>query len=402
MASPGSDPFSGTNTRNVLQNILSPKLVANATGGYDAKVDLINIDNVYMNGNIFGTAFSPPYVTNDLIVATGDGANGTIATSRDGQNWVSANIPRNSSIVDVLYNGSYWVGVGQSQSSNFFNSLDGLTWTSVGSSSPFSVVNCIAWNGQYWLAGGMSNLANSSILRSIDGRNWSTTTYFFDQCFKIAWNGEYWVAIGQGSNGTIAISYNGNTWTAPTGTNANFFSTGRGYSIAWNGSYWLAIGQSSLGTIAISYDGQNWAPTNNNFFVNGFGRAASWNGIFWVAVGRGDNGTIGYSFDGLSWSASTVNFFRTPSGTGTGNDITWTGSFWIAVGGGSNGSIGLAIDGTDPSAWTAPTGTNSNFFTNFGTTVTSKNVWLYPKPSTLRDATTRIATFLSNNFGVAI
>jgi len=51
MATPGSDPFSGTNSRNILQHMISPKLLANSTGGYDAKVDLINVDNLYVTGD---------------------------------------------------------------------------------------------------------------------------------------------------------------------------------------------------------------------------------------------------------------------------------------------------------------------------------------------------------------
>lgn len=52
MATPGSDPFSGTSTRNVLQHIISPKLVTNGTAGYDTKVDLINVDNIYYTGSL--------------------------------------------------------------------------------------------------------------------------------------------------------------------------------------------------------------------------------------------------------------------------------------------------------------------------------------------------------------
>lgn len=43
------DPFSGTNIRNVLQHIISPKIVGPTAGGYQVEVDLINIDKVYAN-----------------------------------------------------------------------------------------------------------------------------------------------------------------------------------------------------------------------------------------------------------------------------------------------------------------------------------------------------------------
>lgn len=43
-----SDPFSGTNTRNILEHIISPKVVVGptGTGGYGVKTDLINVDTV--------------------------------------------------------------------------------------------------------------------------------------------------------------------------------------------------------------------------------------------------------------------------------------------------------------------------------------------------------------------
>ena len=49
MSNGGNDPFSGTNTRNLLQRILSPKLVSDGVNGYQVKMDLINVDNVYVD-----------------------------------------------------------------------------------------------------------------------------------------------------------------------------------------------------------------------------------------------------------------------------------------------------------------------------------------------------------------
>ena len=48
-----SDPYSGTNTRNLLQHVFSPKIVG-PTGGYIVKTDLINIDNIYISGTAYG------------------------------------------------------------------------------------------------------------------------------------------------------------------------------------------------------------------------------------------------------------------------------------------------------------------------------------------------------------
>lgn len=45
-----SDPFYNTDRRDILQHILPPKIVQGATGTYNVKLDLINIDNVNISG----------------------------------------------------------------------------------------------------------------------------------------------------------------------------------------------------------------------------------------------------------------------------------------------------------------------------------------------------------------
>jgi hypothetical protein len=41
------DPFANTTTvKNILQHIISPKIVSNGSGGYVTKTDIINIDNI--------------------------------------------------------------------------------------------------------------------------------------------------------------------------------------------------------------------------------------------------------------------------------------------------------------------------------------------------------------------
>jgi hypothetical protein len=54
MSGGGNDPFSGSNTRNLLQHLVSPKIVENGSGGYQVRVDLTNVDNIYASGTIYG------------------------------------------------------------------------------------------------------------------------------------------------------------------------------------------------------------------------------------------------------------------------------------------------------------------------------------------------------------
>jgi hypothetical protein len=73
MATPGNDPFSGTNTRNVLQHVISPKVVSDGSSGYAVKTDLINVDNVYASGNVFVSGIplvSAPSVTTSITLSS--------------------------------------------------------------------------------------------------------------------------------------------------------------------------------------------------------------------------------------------------------------------------------------------------------------------------------------------
>jgi hypothetical protein len=54
MSGGGNDPFSNTNSRNVLKHLISPKVVSQLAGGYVVKTDLINVDNLYLTGGIYG------------------------------------------------------------------------------------------------------------------------------------------------------------------------------------------------------------------------------------------------------------------------------------------------------------------------------------------------------------
>lgn len=52
MTTPGNDPFSGTNTRDLLQHVISPKIVSDGSSGYTVKTDLINIDDAYVTDTV--------------------------------------------------------------------------------------------------------------------------------------------------------------------------------------------------------------------------------------------------------------------------------------------------------------------------------------------------------------
>jgi hypothetical protein len=71
MATPGNDPFSGTNTQNILQHLISPKIVSDGSSGYTVKADLINVDHIYstLRGTVTVNGANPISVTNTEITA---------------------------------------------------------------------------------------------------------------------------------------------------------------------------------------------------------------------------------------------------------------------------------------------------------------------------------------------
>jgi hypothetical protein len=52
-----SDPFANTTTvKNILQHVLSPKIVSDGSGGYTTKVDIVNVDTIQFSQSQCGIA----------------------------------------------------------------------------------------------------------------------------------------------------------------------------------------------------------------------------------------------------------------------------------------------------------------------------------------------------------
>jgi hypothetical protein len=83
----GTDPFSGTNTRNLLQHVFVPKIVKNNDNtSYVVKLDMVNIEDLFVQGTVYGNLYGR---SNGTIIA--DGTNTVINSN--------GNVTSNSSIV---------------------------------------------------------------------------------------------------------------------------------------------------------------------------------------------------------------------------------------------------------------------------------------------------------------
>jgi hypothetical protein len=80
-----SDPYEGTVTvRNILNHIISPKIVSDGFGGYVTKVDLVNVDRLVLNsGTGNGTEGNPFTGQYGFVGSVGGGGGSATIFHRD-------------------------------------------------------------------------------------------------------------------------------------------------------------------------------------------------------------------------------------------------------------------------------------------------------------------------------
>lgn len=67
-----SDPYAGTVTvRNILNHIISPKIVSDGNGGYTTRVDLVNIDSIVAGSISVGGSAASSDLAGVFTIETG-------------------------------------------------------------------------------------------------------------------------------------------------------------------------------------------------------------------------------------------------------------------------------------------------------------------------------------------
>jgi hypothetical protein len=309
------------------------------------------------------------------VAAGGDNTHfNAIAYSKDGINWTAVANPTSIVMISysLEYNGSFWlIGGNGDAGPSIGYSEDGISWKQVtGTGDLMYTVRAITWNGTMFVAGGTAEAQATGVntlMYSYDGFNWtaspSSNTIIPTQANAVAWNGKMWVCGGLGTDGddTMAYSNDGITWTAGnTHTITHNIS-----SIAWNGNLWTAgSGTDDVSIMIHSYDGIDWFRAKQQYSPFGSEcraiRARKVNNYtiptptqtenFMVAGGL--QAILAYTYDGLSWLAS-------PSGKTVFSDVCltvgWSGLLWVAGGIGSNGSLAYSTDGIN---WASVPGSN--------------------------------------------
>lgn len=447
MASPGSDPFSGTNTRNILQHVISPKIVQGPTGGYVVKTDLINIDNAYLTGalyingasGVFGSGNTGP---RGFTGPTGVGATGPIGTTGStgyGATGIQGptgptgvgNTGYLSPFPTVLLLGNYvyttsaaiqrtddsgtswanhgadafnifakhaasdsinWIATGSSDTTRTINRSidDGITWSNAGITGDFNGIGeGVAYGNGKWVAVGSNFPQDSNTIKvSTDGLTWTnaTGTLFTSSGNSVAYNGSLWIAVGSGGN-TILKSTNGTSWSPVS--SGQFSSYGK--KVFWDGSRWIALGNGPS-SILISTDGNTWSSTGVTGQFSNYGWGIDYNGSKYIAAGWNTTNTnpILSSTDCLTWTPVTLP--ATPFNIGS--SVLWDGTHWFATS--TIGGTYRIVSSTDGVTWTEVDIFSDTVYYN----IVSNKVWVGAFPTSTNDAITRIANKLYKVGGI--
>jgi hypothetical protein len=306
---------------------------------------------------------------------------GILSRSTDGNSWTAITLPTNlfsTGVNGVAWNGGLWVAVGNGVLPVGYSS-NGTSWIAASGGSAgnantlFSSCQTVAWNGTYWIVGGIDKSPNPGaglIGKSSNGKTWTAaSTIITDQLNYLAArrplpyvgleivvqasggggattvSDNFMVAGITIANGTtsLAYTYDGLTWTASSSGSALISTVN---AVAWNGSLWVAggislnTGGAEEGCILCSSDGINWKVTRGNEEITLSVNGIAWNGSIWVAVGDDGQGKIAYSYDGVNWSPSANRVFLGPIYT-----VAWNGYVWVAAGQTSTATIAYSTDG---------------------------------------------------------
>jgi hypothetical protein len=251
-------------------------------------------------------------------------------------------------------------------------SADGISWNA-GSGQNFFSPTQIAWNGTFWLAGGISNAGNTNVLtKSTDGKTWTLQSPPFVGCTQVVaviWDSAKWMI---GTNAGVYYSFDGSSWTY-----ANIAHPVR--RLIYTGSTHIAIG-STMAQISVSTNGGlNWTTRSSSAFTgaaNVSPQSGFWDGTYlWLLCQM--NAAGGYSAyrsdaSGGTWFANTsANTIFSASGLGGMRQGIWSGSatnLGFGLTSASPNMVGKATSGT--TTWSVlvayPGGFGANGFINDG------------------------------------
>lgn len=253
-----------------------------------------------------------------------------------------------ASLLDIHFNGSYWVAVGQDTSANsnesgVWKSADEdptSTWTQQTVTTPdaSTPLRAVSWGNGTWVAVG----ANGEIRTSTDGATWTARTAdgsFTDDFWGVAYDAtlDIWVIVGDGGEIQTAPGSDVTTWTARTADDS-YTDIFKDVIASGDGTF-VAVGDS--GEIQYSTNGTSWTVAATSMDSSTDHEAVSYNDGIFIATGTGTGNfcVVVVSEDGINWDFPPVPFQT--AGQVVPNDVAWTGRGWFIAG--NNHLLSLAM-----------------------------------------------------------
>ena len=239
---------------------------------------------------------------------------GNTWSSLDGNSWTkvgSAAFPARTDFGAVVFNGTMWVMGGRAANTSDLNdvwsSMDGVNWTEATTAAPWSGrigFTCVAFNGQIWVMGGkdVDGNALNDAWTSTDGINWNQVTVqtsfperSFQQC--LVFNGQMWVMGGE----DFFENPLNDVWSSPDGVN-------------WTEATANASWSPRFGSVAGVENGEMVVLGGSSNYFTPFVTPVIYNDVY-------------HSPDGINWMASTYNASITPRVFGAA--VTANGHLWV-------------------------------------------------------------------------
>lgn len=263
--------------------------------------------------------------------------------SSDGTTWnKSTNTVPN--IYKLSYGDGIWGGISMpSQSSNFYTSADGVSWTLHTLPSTMTGLYDIAYGQGQWIVVG-----NSGIYTSTDnGASWKHVGNNGIEYLSVAYNNNQWIA---GTNntwdstikqGVLSVSTNGVNWDESYVKNIDPSY----YGVNYTSGMWMAVGSMKdssgklVGVISTSVDSQTW--TTQTLADSSTLESVTYGGGTWIIVGL--NGVY-TSIDAQNWDHHSLDgshFYN----------IRFSNGQWIAIGNNSAATAGVIYNSIDGETW---------------------------------------------------
>ena len=194
-------------------------------------------------------------------------------------------------------------------------SIDGLAWTEPNSGSTANL-NAVAYGNGYFVAVGNAPTGGTTLLRSVDGTNWSAASVNpgTTEAAGLAYGNGVFVAVGYGvsTNALIMTSVDGDVWSLNnSGDSLPYYLL----AAAYEDGQFIAVGGG--GMIVTSVDGTGSWISRVSGSTSNLVDIAKGNGR-WIALAYGGSASL-TSVDGVTWSAAGI--LPNPLGLAYGNGL---------------------------------------------------------------------------------